>query len=137
VWPLQCKWDLNVELEASSQAQCDCCVCVGDYLPVFSLSVSSPGEIDMPCQPVRVTIVSHFPPLSFPAPSELFSLALTGRVYRMGLGPVGPILAAVIMFWEEGKGTDLLLRMCYYTSQWSYWKTVASSGHSHPQSLSF
>lgn len=33
VWPLQCKWDLNTELEASSQAQYDCCVCVYDYLP--------------------------------------------------------------------------------------------------------
>lgn len=38
VWPLQCKWDLNMELEASSQAQCDCCVCVYDCLPVFSVS---------------------------------------------------------------------------------------------------
>lgn len=80
VWPLQCKWDLNMELEASSQAQCDCSICVYDCLTVFSLSVSSPGQIDMPCQPVCVTIVSHFPPLSFPEPSELFSLALTGRV---------------------------------------------------------
>lgn len=65
---------------------------------VFSLSVSSPGQIDMSCQPVCVTIVSHFPPLSFPEPSKPFSLPLTGRIYRMGLGLVGPILTAVIMF---------------------------------------
>lgn len=34
VWPLQCKWDLNMELAASSQAQCDCCICVYDCLSV-------------------------------------------------------------------------------------------------------
>lgn len=30
-WPLQCKWDVKAELEASSQAQRDCCVRV--WLP--------------------------------------------------------------------------------------------------------